>query len=128
MDERPQFCADLLWPCTDLALIVAQGELDLYTAPQLAETIGESIARGARRLVIDLSEVPFIDSTGLCVLVQGLRHMQPRGGSLDIVCSRANILRTFEIAALRGLFALYANRGAAMADRHRVATCRGGWG
>ena len=119
MDDSPQFGVELLRPIGDLAVIVVEGELDIYTAPQLAEALMTCIHAGALRLVVDLAAVPFIDSSGLGVLVIGLKRLQPRGGSLDIVCSRANVVRIFEVTGLLSIFGLHASREAALAASSR---------
>jgi anti-sigma B factor antagonist len=115
VDEASQLHVELLWPRADLVVVVVEGELDLYTAARLDEALGEGIDKGALRFVVDLAAVPFIDSTGLGVLIKGLKDLRPRGGSLDVVCSRANILRAFKAAALVGFFGLYASREEALA-------------
>jgi anti-sigma B factor antagonist len=115
MVERPQFGVEILWPRVDLALIVVDGELDLCTAPKLEKALEEGIEKGAQRLVVDLSAVPFIDSSGLGALISGLKRLRPRGGSLDLVCSRANVVRTFKVTGLLGVLGLYAKREEALA-------------
>jgi anti-sigma B factor antagonist len=121
MDERPQFGVELLEPVGDVAVVVVDGELDIYTAPQLAKALMKCLDEGAVRLVVDLSAVPFIDSSGLGVLVTGLKRLQPRGGSLDIVCSRANVVRTFRLTGLLGILGLHATREEAMAAASRTS-------
>jgi anti-sigma B factor antagonist len=115
MVETPQFGIKVLWPRVDLALIVVDGELDLCTAPKLEKALEEGIEKGAQRLVVDLSAVPFIDSCGLGALISGLKRLRPRGGSLDLVCSRANVVRTFKVTGLLGVLGLYAKREEALA-------------
>jgi anti-sigma B factor antagonist len=115
VDEASQLHVELLWPRADLVVVVVEGELDFYTAVRLDEALGEGMDQGALRFVVDLAAVPFIDSTGLGVLIRGLKNLRPRGGSLDVVCSRANILRAFKAAALVGFFGIYASREEALA-------------
>jgi anti-sigma B factor antagonist len=115
MEERPQFRIQLLRPRANLAVVEVEGEIDIYTASQLGEALMTCIDEGALRLIVDLSAVPFIDSTGLGVLVSTLKRLQPRGGSLDIVCNRANVVRTFKLTGLLGVFGLHASREAALA-------------
>jgi anti-anti-sigma factor len=58
-------------------VIVAQGELQQSTVPQFRQAVTEALATGADRLVIDLSQITFIDSSGLSALV-GARHAGDR--------------------------------------------------
>jgi anti-sigma B factor antagonist len=114
MQESRRFRVALLWPRADLALIVVEGEIDIFTAPRLQESLDEGIDNGAQRLVVDLSAVPFIDSSGLGVFVSGVRRLQPQGGHVDLVCDRANVLRAFEVTGLLGVMGLYATREEAL--------------
>jgi anti-sigma B factor antagonist len=113
--EARQFQVEVLRPTRKLAVVEVEGELDIYTAPKLSRAFGEVIETGAQGFVVDLSAVPFIDSTGLSVLVSALRHLQPQGRSLSIVCNRANIRRSFKSAGLLGLFDVYDSREQALA-------------
>jgi anti-anti-sigma regulatory factor len=69
---------------------------------------------GARRVIVDLSKVTFIDSTALGVLVSGAKRVRPRNGNLDIVCADENIIRIFEITGLDRIFGIYPSRGEAV--------------
>ena len=60
------------------------------------------------RIVVNLEEVEFIDSTGLGVLVGALKRMRARGGSLSLVCHQEGLLRVFTITGLVKVFAIYA--------------------
>jgi anti-sigma B factor antagonist len=59
------------------AVVAVRGEVDLYTAPQLWETIDKAIADSPDQLVIDLSDVTFLDSSGLSVLVRAHKRLRP---------------------------------------------------
>jgi anti-sigma B factor antagonist len=91
------------------------GEVDLYTAPEFKRCLSDAIARGKRRLVIDLTEVGFIDSTALGVLVGAMRRLRPLdGGSIAIVSGAPETTSLFEISGLNRAFALYPTREAAL--------------
>lgn len=70
----------------DLSLLAVCGEIDLDTAPVLLETLLSVVEREAGPVVIDLSEVPFMDSTGVHVLIDTLRRLEPQNRRLAIAC------------------------------------------
>ncbi len=84
------------------------GEIDVYTAPRLRESIVAAVEAGQHRLIIDVQKVDFLDSTGLGVLVGALKRVRADGGSLDIVCTQERILKIFEITGLDKVFGLHA--------------------
>lgn len=96
------------------ALVVVRGEVDIYTAPQLHEAFDEAIDAGAHDLLVDLSEVDFIDSTGLGVLIGATKRLQPRGGALAMVCPQEKICRVFQITGLDRVLAMHASRDEAL--------------
>jgi anti-sigma B factor antagonist len=110
MEERPQFSVGYETPSEDIGVVVLEGEIDIYSAPQFKEVLVNGIEGGARRVIVDLSLVTFIDSTALGVLVSGAKRVRPRNGNLDIVCSDENIIRIFEITGLDRIFGIYPSR------------------
>jgi anti-sigma B factor antagonist len=68
-----------------VALVTASGEIDAATADILSEAISGALEDGYRRVVVDFSEVTFIDSTGLSVLVRSHRAAVAKGGMFAIV-------------------------------------------
>ena len=91
----------------DRAVVAVGGEIDVYTAPKLRESIVAAVDAGHRRLIIDVQKVDFLDSTGLGVLVGALKRVRADGGSLDIVCTQERILKIFEITGLDKVFGLH---------------------
>lgn len=114
MEDRPQFSVELVRTSDDVAVIALTGEVDIYSAPEFKETLVRGIEDGARRIIVDLSGVTFIDSTALGVLVSGAKRVRPQNGALDIVCSDENITRIFEITGLDRIFGIYASREEAL--------------
>lgn len=88
-------------------IIEVGGEIDLHTAPRLREAVVDAVDAGHTRLVIDVENVDFLDSTGLGVLVGGLKRVRSEGGSLDIVCTQPRLLKIFEITGLDKVFGLH---------------------
>jgi anti-sigma B factor antagonist len=97
-------------------VLAVSGEVDVYTAHTLRGRLTELIASGRHHLVVDLSEVDFIDSTGLGVLVGGLNKSVDAGGSLALVCQQASMLRLFEITGLDEVFVIHSTTTNAVAD------------
>jgi anti-sigma B factor antagonist len=83
------------------------GEIDMYTAPRLRELLIDLVSKGSYQLVVNLDKVGFLDSTGLGVLVGGLRRVRAHDGSLDLVCTRERILKIFRITGLTQVFGIY---------------------
>jgi anti-sigma B factor antagonist len=67
------------------------GELDAYTVASFREALGELATKP--RVVIDLSEVPFMDSAGLGALIGGIRRAREHGGEVAVACSRPTLTR-----------------------------------
>jgi anti-sigma B factor antagonist len=91
------------------------GEVDVHTAPALRDRMADGVDSGPHDLVVDLSGVDFLDSTGLGVLVGGLTRARAAGGDLSLVCSRIPLLRLLEITGLDEVFVIHATAAAAVA-------------
>jgi anti-sigma B factor antagonist len=100
----------------ELALISVSGELDLYTAQRLQARIDEAGAVGADTVVVDLSEVSFIDSTALAVLVQETRRLEGRGHSLVLVTNDPRTKRVVEVTGLNRVLRTYPTLQDALAE------------
>ena len=83
-------------------VISVTGEIDVYTAPTLRERLNELVADGEYHLVVDMAGVDFLDSTGLGVLVGGLKRARSHEGTLQLVCDQEKILKVFPIHASLG--------------------------
>ena len=88
-------------------IVAVGGEIDVYTAPKLRDKITELVAGGAYDLVVDMQEVEFLDSTGLGVLVGGLKKVRAHSGSLQLVCNQDRLLKIFRITGLAKVFVIH---------------------
>lgn len=96
-------------------VIAVSGEIHVSTAPQFSRRLNAAIASGKTGVVLDLEDVTFIDSTGLSVLLNGLRRVTRRNGRLALVCTNPTVLRLFQITRLDATFDIRASRADALA-------------
>lgn len=89
-------------------IVHVEGEIDVYTAPALRERLDDEIDRGNHRLVVDLTGVTFMDSTGLGVLVGRLKQIRLHDGSMRLVCTHDRVLKVFAITGLDKVFEIHA--------------------
>lgn len=92
-----------------------EGEVDVYTAPQLKQDIVQIAESGVKHLIINLSKVEYLDSTGLGVLIGGLKRLRENDGNLALVGPGMRILRIFEITGLDKIFDIYETEAQAAA-------------
>ena len=92
------------------------GEVDLYTAPELKQELHRLIGEGSTRLVVDMTDTTFIDSTTLGVLLSVVKRVRPEGGAVVLICPDRNVKRIFEITLLDRVFAIVDTRDEAMAE------------
>ena len=98
-------------PVDDTTHVVSvAGEIDLFTAPEFKQRIGAPIDAGKTRVIVDLSEVTFIDSSSLGVLIGAHKRLGLREGGLVIVCDDRAIVNTFKITGLDGVFEIVPKR------------------
>ena len=83
------------------------GDLDVYSADVLRESLVRLVAAGRYDLVVDLRQVAFLDSTGLGVLVSGYKAVRAHGGSLHLVCTARRLLRVFALTGLDTVFPVH---------------------
>ena len=96
------------------AVLSVSGEVDVYTAPRFRERLIELVTEGKHRIVVDLESVDFLDSTGLGVLVGGLKRLRSHDGDLALVCTQPRILKVFEITGLTKVFSIHESVDAAV--------------
>ena len=94
------FKVDIIGPTGDCAVLRIAGELDAYTAPALRERMRDLNADGAVNVIADMRQVDFLDSTGLGVLIGGLKRFREHGGSLAPVITRSGLLKVLQVTGL----------------------------
>jgi anti-sigma B factor antagonist len=92
----------------DRTVLEVAGEVDVYTGPTLRDRMSDLLDSGANNLVVDLTKVDFIDSTGLGVLVGALNKAKELGGSLQLICAQERVLKLLRITGLDQVFTVSA--------------------
>ncbi|MHB8681541.1 MAG: STAS domain-containing protein [Acidimicrobiales bacterium] len=88
-------------------VLAVRGEVDVSTAPELRERLLALAEQGKSLAVVDLTEVSFVDSTALGVLVSGVKRLRNSGGDLRLVVTQPHISKVFEITGLTEVFAIF---------------------
>jgi anti-sigma B factor antagonist len=97
---------DVLARGDDTVLRLA-GDIDLHSAPEISEQLARLQADGSTAIVVDLSEVNFLDSSALGALVAAHRSLTDAGGSLKLAAPREHVLKVFRITRLAEVIPLY---------------------
>ncbi|MFN8149136.1 MAG: STAS domain-containing protein [Candidatus Nanopelagicales bacterium] len=97
-------------------IVAATGEVDVYTAPVLDDALSAVVSGGATRVVVDLSGVDFLDSTGLSVLVKALKRVRDADGALDVVVTAERVNKVFRITGLDQVIPVHASLADALAS------------
>ena len=105
----------------ELAVISVTGYLDFDAAPRLKDSLVDRIEAGSTHLVVDLTEVGFIDSTAIGVLVGTLKTLEELSGSLVVVCTNENVRSIFELVGLDEIITLHRSRDDAISALARAA-------
>ena len=92
-----------------------EGEIDLHVAARIAAALGAMIEQKPQRLVVDLSAVTYIDSSGLAVLIEGMQNVEAYGGKFILAGLQDNVRPIFEIARLDQVFIIFPHVDAALA-------------
>jgi anti-sigma B factor antagonist len=98
-------------PLAQRALVSVAGEIDLGTASELSDHALAAVRDVSPHVVIDVSGVSFMDSTGLKVLVAVHREAEAAGGSLAIVGATRPVLRVLSVTGLDQVFTLHETLG-----------------
>jgi anti-sigma B factor antagonist len=96
-------------PGSDRYLITVSGEVDLATSPELDTEIIAAIDSGATSVVIDLTDVSFMDSSGLGVIVRALKRCREAENDLDLVITNERVLKVFGITGLDQVIPIHAS-------------------
>jgi anti-sigma B factor antagonist len=90
----------------EIAVVEVSGWIEISTAPRLRDTLIGLIDQGHLHLILDMSEVVFLDSTGIGVLVGLLHRLRSRDGSLAIAGAKDRVYKAFQISQLTRILTL----------------------
>lgn len=93
----------------DFIVMKVIGEMDIYTSPNLLSEISKQIESGNNDILLDLSELEYLDSTGLGSLTKCISELQKRGGDLRFLSPTYIFMRLSNLADLSNSFTIYQN-------------------
>jgi anti-sigma B factor antagonist len=93
-----------------------EGEIDLHRSPRVERSLESMIKKRPERIVVDLSGVTFIDSSGMAVLIRAMQNMKEYGGKLSLSGLNDTVRPIFEIARLDQVFVIDPGDGYFFAD------------
>ena len=94
----------------DLAVLAVEGRLDQNETGNLEKAVMTLLDAGEKKLLFDFSELNYINSSGLRILVMAFQRLKPAGGALGVCNLKDYILEVFEISGYDKLFSLYPSR------------------
>lgn len=91
----------------EVHIVHVAGEIDVTSAAVLRDALEALIADGHRQLTLDLSDVTFLDSTGLGIVVGRLKRLARHGGTLTVAAAHERVVRVFTITGLDRLLEIH---------------------
>jgi anti-sigma B factor antagonist len=104
----------------DIEVFELTGSLDIATSPTVRAALTSASERGGHQLIVDLTQVDFLDSTGLGALIGGQRRAREFGGEVRLVAKEGQILRLLRITGLLKVFSVYPTLEDAVKNGQRV--------
>lgn len=90
-----------------VVILDIKGEIDLYNAPEIKDTIKNQIDSGKKKIIINLKEVSYIDSSGIGALISSLSNLKKVGGGLKILHVYDSVKKVFELTKLTSFFEIF---------------------
>src|SRR5947207_13209638 len=84
-----------------------EGEIDLHVSSEVAESLRTMIAKKPKQVVVDLTKVTYLDSSGLAVLIEGMQNVQEYGGRFAVAGVQESVKHILEIARLDQVFQIF---------------------
>jgi anti-sigma B factor antagonist len=102
-------------PQPQTGILALEGEIDLHRSPQVKESLEPLIAKKTPRILLDLSAVTYVDSSGLATMIETLQRIQSYGGKFGMFGLRESVRSIFAIARLDQIFSIFPDEAAAVA-------------
>lgn len=99
-----------------VAAVQPKGRLDSNTAPELEQALTKLLGEGRLHVVMDLSEIEFLSSAGLRVMVSTMKTLRKGGGDLAVAAPNLRAREVLRLAGLDAVFSIYDTREAAIAS------------
>ena len=90
-----------------IEVLQLRGEIDVYTAPDLKSVVSGMIAEGINHVIIDMTQVSYMDSSAFGVLLSALKNVKPSGGSVNLARCNASIEKILGLTKLDTIFVLH---------------------
>jgi anti-sigma B factor antagonist len=97
-----------------ISVIKISGEVDIFTAPDFKSAINDAISSGAKDLVIDMTDVGYMDSSGFGALLSATKRLRPNGGRINLARCGEAIERMLKITRLDSIFGVFPQVGDAV--------------
>ena len=91
------------------------GEIDLHISPRVAVSLSQMVKKKPAKLVVDMSRVSYIDSSGLAVLIEAMQNVEEYGGKFAIAGLQVTVRSFLEIARLDQVFRIFPDLHSALA-------------
>ena len=99
-----------------IAVLNISGEVDMFSSPQARAAIMEMVKKRVPKIIVELSEVSYMDSSGVATLIEGLQLCHKYNGNLVVANLRDNVREVFELTRLDKIFQIFPDVEAAKAD------------
>ena len=100
----------------NVSVVAVEGDLDARSAMGLKLALNEKIEAGNVRILVDLSEVPYVDAAGLGVLVSGFKNATRQSGDLRLCGLQPDVKSLFELTRLNKVFQIFEDSSSALAS------------
>jgi anti-sigma B factor antagonist len=98
-------------------ILPLQGEIDLHVSPGIVLSLAGMTAKRPAHIVVDLSGVTYVDSSGLAALIQGMQNVVEYGGKFALAGLQEDVRPIFEIAKLDQVFEIFPDVDSALAAK-----------
>lgn len=103
-------------PKKDIMVCYIDGDIDINSSPMIKKSFDKLISQKSTKIVINLSKVTYVDSSGLATLVEIFKNMKSYGGRMRLACMSSKIRSLFEITKLEKLFEILADEETAVSN------------